>query len=162
MAGCSPWESQKSQTRLSTHALEPTRCLTLSYIAFIFFSNLAFCLLSWVGSSACVLSRVWLFCDPWTPTRRLCPRSFPGKNTGACHFLLQEIFPTQGSDPWLLHLLHWQGDSLPLAQPRKPIRNQWDNKRHANLCTIGIPEGEEREKETENVFEELWLKTSQT
>ena len=29
---------------------------------------------------------------------------FPGKNTGVgCHFLLQRIFPTQGSDPGLLH-----------------------------------------------------------
>ena len=39
--------------------------------------------------------------------------NFPGKNTGArCHFLLQGIFPTQGSNP---HLLHWQADSLPLS-----------------------------------------------
>ena len=29
---------------------------------------------------------------------------FPGKNTGmGCHSLLQEIFPTQGSNPGLLH-----------------------------------------------------------
>ena len=27
------------------------------------------------------------------------------------------IFPTQGSNPCLLCLLHWQGDSLPLAPP---------------------------------------------
>ena len=37
--------------------------------------------------------------------RLLCPWNFPGKNTGAgCHFLLQEIFPTQGSNPILLSL----------------------------------------------------------
>ena len=31
----------------------------------------------------------------------------PGKNTGAgCHALLQGTFPTQGSNPNLLHLLH--------------------------------------------------------
>ena len=31
-------------------------------------------------------------------TRLLCPRDFPGKNSGVgCHFLLQRIFPTQGS-----------------------------------------------------------------
>ena len=42
---------------------------------------------------------------------------FPGKNTGlGCHFLLQGIFLTQGSN---LHLLHWQVDSLPLALPGK-------------------------------------------
>ena len=40
----------------------------------------------------------------------------PGKNAGAgCHALLQGIFPTQGSDPHLLCLLHWQVDSLPLS-----------------------------------------------
>ena len=33
---------------------------------------------------------------------------FLGKNTRvSCHFLLQGIFPTQGSNPCLLHLLHW-------------------------------------------------------
>ena len=38
------------------------------------------------------------------PTRLLCPWDFPGKNTGVgCHFLLQGIFPTQGSN---LHLPH--------------------------------------------------------
>ena len=31
-----------------------------------------------------------------------CPWDFPGKNTGVgCHFLLQGIFPTQGSNPGL-------------------------------------------------------------
>ena len=45
-------------------------------------------------------------CDPMDckPTRLLCPWDFPGKNTGVgCHFLLQEIFPTQGLNPGLLH-----------------------------------------------------------
>ena len=38
------------------------------------------------------------------PTRLLCPWNFPGKNTGmGCHFLLQGIFPTQGSNPGLPH-----------------------------------------------------------
>ena len=54
------------------------------------------------------------------PTRLLCPWDSPGTNTGAgCHAFLQGIFPTQGSNPGLLQLLHWQADSLPLAQPRK-------------------------------------------
>ena len=30
------------------------------------------------------------------------------------HFLLQGIFPTRGTSPHLLRLLHWQADSLPL------------------------------------------------
>ena len=32
-----------------------------------------------------------------------------------CHFLLQRIFSSQGSNPHLLCLLHWQADSLPLC-----------------------------------------------
>ena len=32
-----------------------------------------------------------------------------------CHFLLQGIFLTQGSNPRLLCLLHWQVDDLPLS-----------------------------------------------
>ena len=41
-------------------------------------------------------------------------RDSPGKNTGVgCHFLLQGIFPTQGLNPHLLHLLYWQADSVP-------------------------------------------------
>ena len=38
------------------------------------------------------------------PTRLLCLWNSPGKNTGVdCHSLLQGIFPTQGSNPRLLH-----------------------------------------------------------
>ena len=45
-----------------------------------------------------------------------------GKNTGVgSPALLWEIFPTQGSNPCLLCLLHWQAGSLPLAPPGKPI-----------------------------------------
>ena len=41
--------------------------------------------------------------DPGS-ARLLCPWDSPGKNTGmGCHFLLQGIFPTQESDPGLLH-----------------------------------------------------------
>ena len=36
------------------------------------------------------------------------------------HALLQGVFLTQGSNPCLLHLLHWQAGSLSLAPPRKP------------------------------------------
>ena len=45
----------------------------------------------------------------------------PGKNTRVgCHFLLQGIFPIQGSNlcPWCLQ--HWQVGSLPLAPTGKP------------------------------------------
>ena len=48
-------------------------------------------------------------CDPTDCSLRgseepLSPWNFPGKSTGVgCHFLLQGIFPTQGSNPGLLH-----------------------------------------------------------
>ena len=47
------------------------------------------------------------------PAGLLCPWDFPGSNTGVgCHFLLQEIFLTQGSNPHFLCLLHWRAGSL--------------------------------------------------
>ena len=52
-------------------------------------------------------------CDPMDHSL-LCPWDSPNKNTRVgCHALLQGIFPTQGSNLCLLHLLHWQADSLP-------------------------------------------------
>ena len=52
--------------------------------------------------------------------RLLCPWDSPGKNTGVgSHFLPQGIFLTQGLNPSLLWLLHWQVGSLPLAPPGK-------------------------------------------
>ena len=45
----------------------------------------------------------------------------PDKNTGVgCHALLQGNFPTQGWNPDLLCLLHWQVGSLPIVPPGKP------------------------------------------
>ena len=35
------------------------------------------------------------------------------------------------------------------------IRDLWDNIKQANICIIGIPEGEEKEKGIENIFEEI-------
>ena len=55
------------------------------------------------------------------PTKLLCPWESPGKNTGVdCHALFQGIFLTQGSNPCLLHILHWQAGALPLTPPGKP------------------------------------------
>ena len=43
---------------------------------------------------------------------------FPAKNIGVgCHFLLQGIILTEGSNPCLLH---WQVGSLPLSQQGNP------------------------------------------
>ena len=64
-----------------------------------------------LGMTIHSVSRAFLFiggqsklATPWTvqPTRLLCSWNFPGKNIGVgCRFLLQRIFPTQGSDPWI-------------------------------------------------------------
>ena len=56
------------------------------------------------------------------PTTLLCPWDSSGKNPGVgCHFLLQGIFPIQGSNlgllncRWILyHLSHWGGTSFTL------------------------------------------------
>ena len=77
-----------------------------------------------LGRAVCALSHfscVRLFVILWTPGSSD-HRDSPGKNTGVgCHALLQGIFPTQGSNPPLLHFLHWQVGSLPLAPPGKPV-----------------------------------------
>ena len=58
-------------------------------------------------------------CDPMADSL-LCPWDSPCNNTGVrCHAHLQGIFPTQGSNPRLLRLLHRQTGSLPLAPPEK-------------------------------------------
>ena len=59
------------------------------------------------------------FVIPWAIAHSLlCPCGFPGKSTEmGCHFLLQEIFPTQRSN---LLLLNWQVNSLPLSHRGSP------------------------------------------
>ena len=61
------------------------------------------------------------------PARLLGPWDFSGKNTGVgCHFLLQGILQTQGSNS---PLLSWQADSLPLSHLGSPYSA-------AYLCSI--------------------------
>ena len=58
---------------------------------------------------------------PWTVGHQApLSMSFLGKNTGAGYHLLQGIFLTQGSNPCLLCLLHWQTNCLPLGSPQIP------------------------------------------
>ena len=68
-------------------------------------------------------------CDPMdcSPARLLCPWDFSGRNTEVgCHFLLQEIFPTQGSNP---HTLHWQVGSSPESswKPNDKVKTTKNN-----------------------------------
>ena len=69
-----------------------------------------------------VFTHVWLLVTPWTVAHQ--PRGFQGKNTGVgCHFLLQGIFPTQGSNMGLPHctqtLCHLRNQGIPIQI--KPI-----------------------------------------
>ena len=69
-----------------------------------------------------MLSRVQFFVTPRTAiTRLLSPWHFSGKNIGmGCYLLLQRISPTQGLNPCLLSLLHWQADSSQLSHLGRP------------------------------------------
>ena len=74
--------------------------------------------------------------------------------------LLQGIFPTWGSNPHLLGLLHWQVGSLSLGPPRKPWRRrQWHptpvllpGKSHGRRSLVGCsPWGLEESDTTERL-----------
>ena len=60
------------------------------------------------------------------PTSLLCPWDFLGKNIGLhCHFLLQRIFLTQGSN-LLLHISCIAGEFFTTEPPGKPRRYVWE------------------------------------
>ena len=61
-------------------------------------------------------------CRPWTVALQApLSMAFSRQDTGVgSHVLLQGMFPTQGLNPSLLHLLHWQADSLPLSHLESP------------------------------------------
>ena len=71
---------------------------------------------------------------PWTVARArlLCPWNSPGQNTGVgCHFLLQRVFLTQGSNPGLecckqiLYHLSYQGSPLAPQPESNPHPQPW-------------------------------------
>ena len=86
-----------------------------------------------------MLSCVWLFVTPWSVACQA-PLSmeFPRREywSGLLFPFSRDLPPTQGSNPRLLHLLHWQVDSLPLAQPGKPCVT-WDLTK-IQISTYGI------------------------
>uniref|UniRef100_A0A8D1UFI0 L1 transposable element RRM domain-containing protein n=1 Tax=Sus scrofa TaxID=9823 RepID=A0A8D1UFI0_PIG len=45
-----------------------------------------------------------------------------------------------------------------LKTNEETLRELWDNVTHTNICIIGVPEGEEREKGTEKIFQETIAK----
>ena len=42
-----------------------------------------------------------------------------------------------------------------LKRNEESLRELWDNVKHTNIRIIGVPEGEEREKGTEKIFQEI-------
>ena len=102
-----------------------------------------------------LLSRARLFATPWAVAYQLLPPwDSPGKSTGAgCHFLLQRIFPTQGSNLDLLHCrqtlyrpshqgnpsfgkdsLHWKGRS----HVATPDKQSWEMYRWVSTCFVSV------------------------
>ena len=74
-------------------------------------------LFKWIFKSVFHFMKVKVFVPRSCPS--VCDLDFPGKSTGVgCHFLLQEIFPTQGLNPGLprcrqtLYPLSHQGSLL--------------------------------------------------
>ena len=59
------------------------------------------------------------------PNRLLCPWNFPWKNNGEGSSYSRGILLTQGSNPCLLHLLHWQADSLPPCHLWHEYMSMW-------------------------------------
>ena len=66
-----------------------------------------------------MLSHIQLYATAWTIAQVPLPMGF--SNGISCHFFLQGLFLTKGSNSCPLNLLYWQADSLPLALPGKPI-----------------------------------------
>ena len=79
------------------------------------------------------------------PTRLLHPWNSPGKNTGVgCHFLLQDIFPTQGST---LGLPHCSQALYPLSHQGSPLSSVWEYQFFVNYFMI-----QQNSKKTLNEF----------
>ena len=46
-----------------------------------------------------------------------------------------------------------QNEETRIQKNEEKFRNLWDNLKHSNIWIIGVPEGEEKEHEIENLFE---------
>ena len=108
---CRPWGCKQSDT---TERLNWTESITSTKRNLTHFSLICFLVTKLYST---VLWPPWtVACQPTLPYSA-CSWDFPGKKIRVgCHFLLQGIFLTQGSN---LQLLHWQGNSLPLSHQGK-------------------------------------------
>ena len=97
----SPFYSYCISFKEVTQNNQASRLVPPFYIDIFFIYNNQICMCEMKS-----LSRARLFAMPWTVacTKLLRPWDFLGKSTGVCCcFLLQGIFPTQGSNPGLPH-----------------------------------------------------------
>ena len=134
-----PWDSSGKNTGVGCHALlqgiSPTQGLNQSLLCLLHCRQILLPFTTVITSTSHKSNGNWKIIRQFShsvmssslwphglwPAKLLCPWDSSGKNTGVgCYTLLQGIFPTQGWNPGLLHLLHWRVGSLPLAPPEKP------------------------------------------
>ena len=90
-----------------------------------------------VHVQSCLTLRKHMDCS--LATRLLCPWDFLRKNTGVgCHFLLQGIFPIQGSKLHLLCFLRWQVDSLAWHHLESPLNSYFKSISIGKICYTGL------------------------
>ena len=79
-----------------------------------------------MAMSAQALGRILFFVIPWTVAHQASLHMEFSRQEywSVLPFILQGIFPTQGLNPRLLHLLHRQVDSLPLTYLGSPFYGQ--------------------------------------
>ena len=99
------WRCEGGPTQKTQREEKPQAQFWLLYMFFLLPLSLPY--INWASQEGCLGPHgLW-------PAWVLCSQYVPGKNTGAgCHFLLQGIFPAQGSN---LHLLPMQMPKMPLA-----------------------------------------------
>ena len=115
-------------------------------------------LLAEIISGVWLLSGVQLFHAPHA--KLLCLRDSPGRNTGVgCHFLLQGIIPTQGSNPCLLlskqipyHRASWETQDYSPCELRiiKKQEKKAESEREGDDCSL--PSGGEETLVNEGVL----------
>ena len=72
------------------------------------------------------------------------------------------------ADEWISHLEDKMVEITTAEQNKEKrkkriedsLRDLWDNNKHTNIRIIGVPEGEEKKKGTEKIFEEIIVETS--
>ena len=98
-----------------------------------------------------------------------CPLDFPGRNTGVgCHFLLQGVFPTQGSNPCLLYcrqiLYHLSHQGSPREGSPGKAYCPWWSQREASraVSQFDCPVGDLRDISSRPTQALLYLKNAKT